>query len=382
MSTPIILARSPYIIEIDQVDSIGSQVELYIWNGTGSAPVDPTYKLSKKVAKPTETRTQYDISPYIREYIKQISETPGLNISYDDKKWCNIIVKRYNTTEAGNTLLTQQLYYAFDGYHRSGIGYPLLDIQWLNGTIPFFGFNLFDSLTTNKLNSLCDFIPEFVVVNGNGWYFVWGITGSEITENYFIEGDELQNINLNPSIGFDYLRVYTPDDDLVHHYKFYEEDYCETITLYYINSKGCLAKTCLNGSFKINSESTADEYQLFQPDTYANTHTIYPEKQQFNKNAKQRFTINTNWKPQNWNVILQEIMLSEYIYIEPSIPLANELYYTSENTYFTELPQASFVPFAVKLLTNQTKMYRHAIDKAINYELEFEYLKELIYKNI
>jgi len=40
---PNIFARSPYIIEINEAAQTSSKVEIFIWNGTGSAPSTPTY---------------------------------------------------------------------------------------------------------------------------------------------------------------------------------------------------------------------------------------------------------------------------------------------------------------------------------------------------
>jgi hypothetical protein len=64
-----IQARSPYIIEIDEAGQTGSKIELFLWNGSGSAPASPTYTLSKLIPSPTNTANYYNISPYIREYI-------------------------------------------------------------------------------------------------------------------------------------------------------------------------------------------------------------------------------------------------------------------------------------------------------------------------
>ena len=65
-----ISARSPFIIEIDEAGQIETKVQLYIWNGAGSAPGSPTYTLSKLIPAPTVTQTTYNISPYLKEYIK------------------------------------------------------------------------------------------------------------------------------------------------------------------------------------------------------------------------------------------------------------------------------------------------------------------------
>ena len=64
-----IFARSPYIFTINSSGQEGSKVELFIWNGTGSAPATPQYTLSKLITATNNLNTYYNISPYIREYI-------------------------------------------------------------------------------------------------------------------------------------------------------------------------------------------------------------------------------------------------------------------------------------------------------------------------
>jgi len=64
-----IFARSPFIVTIAESGQEGSKVELRIWNGTGSAPTDPQYTLSKLIPASNNVNTYYNISPYIREYL-------------------------------------------------------------------------------------------------------------------------------------------------------------------------------------------------------------------------------------------------------------------------------------------------------------------------
>ena len=64
-----IFARSPYIITVNETGQTSSKIEIFLWNGTGSAPASPTYTLSKAIPSVSAPSTYYDVSPYIREYI-------------------------------------------------------------------------------------------------------------------------------------------------------------------------------------------------------------------------------------------------------------------------------------------------------------------------
>ena len=61
-----IFARSPYIVEISETGQDGSKLEVFIWNGTGSAPASPQYTLTKLIPASNNVKTYYNISPYIR----------------------------------------------------------------------------------------------------------------------------------------------------------------------------------------------------------------------------------------------------------------------------------------------------------------------------
>ena len=61
------LARSPYIVEIDETNQTATKVKLYLWT-TGSQPPDPQYTLEKLIPSSNITATYYNISPYVREY--------------------------------------------------------------------------------------------------------------------------------------------------------------------------------------------------------------------------------------------------------------------------------------------------------------------------
>ena len=56
-----IFARSPYVIEIDEASQLATKLELFIWNGTGSAPSSPQYTFSKSIPASNNTATNYNI---------------------------------------------------------------------------------------------------------------------------------------------------------------------------------------------------------------------------------------------------------------------------------------------------------------------------------
>jgi len=124
-----IFARSPYIITVNETGQVSTKIEIFIWNGTGSAPATPQYTLSKAIPSSTNTATNYDISPYIREYLSHQSadETDVPTVSFtqlNTATWCNVKVKQYYFTD-GLDYLGELSFYAFDGftYYENGSNY-------------------------------------------------------------------------------------------------------------------------------------------------------------------------------------------------------------------------------------------------------------------
>ena len=123
-----IFARSPYIITVNASGQIGSKIEVFIWNGTGSIPPLPQYTLSKLIPSSANINTEYDISPYVREYLSHVStQSPvALSTSFTDlatTQWCNVTIKRYKLTGTTYTLLDSATHYAHDGYSFYELGY-------------------------------------------------------------------------------------------------------------------------------------------------------------------------------------------------------------------------------------------------------------------
>ena len=129
-----IFVRSPYIVRIDVAGQIGTKINIFLWNGTGSAPTTPQYTLSKLIPSDTNTLTEYDISPYVREYLSHSApQAPvvGAFTSLDTTQWCNVKVVKYKLVGTTYSLISAFAIvhtfeaYAFDGYsfYESGSNY-------------------------------------------------------------------------------------------------------------------------------------------------------------------------------------------------------------------------------------------------------------------
>ena len=124
-----IFVRSPYIISINETGQTTTGIEIYLWNGTGSAPTTPQYTLNKAIPSSTNTNTNYDIAPYVREYLSHVStQSPvALSTSFTNlatTQWCNVKIRKFAFTTALN-FIGEVTHYAHDGYsfYESGANF-------------------------------------------------------------------------------------------------------------------------------------------------------------------------------------------------------------------------------------------------------------------
>lgn len=387
MSKLIILARSPYLVDVDETGSIGSEVQLFIWNGTGSAPGTPTYKLSKKTARPTETRTEYDIAPYVRDFLRaNYTQTNSIDYStpvsdYNSDFWCNVLVKYYNTTTAGTEYLGETNFYAFDGYLNSRDDFSLNGNSLLAGQpIVMYSnsgpINVPTQLTYPPANIYITQYAQFpVITNGNGCYFQ--VQGSEFI--YTIETDNpvfitlLTQFTYPPEDENTIINVYNSEDEII--YTFTITPKClpkyRPILLEFVNRFGVWQRCWFFGADYESINATSDNYKLMQNivtyPNYQNGYYNYKQGQIFNRNGVKTFKVNTDWVDEQWNVCLEEIMMSENLILS---------YYINVDG-FSDTSSLKY-SYPVKLNTNSIQLNRHINEKLINYTLEFEYLSPIV----
>jgi len=104
--------RSPYYVEIEEIDMAYSILQLYIWSGPiGDIPQAPQYTLRKNLIT-GQTVNYYEISELIRDYLDITFEN-----TYEDNQvlYVKTDLRAYESdgTEIGNDVETS---FAFDGY--------------------------------------------------------------------------------------------------------------------------------------------------------------------------------------------------------------------------------------------------------------------------
>lgn len=346
-----IFARSPYIVEISEALQTGSKINLFIWNGTGSAPTSPTYVLSKLIPASNNVNTYYNISPYIREFISWNTRQQPYNTfsASQTSQWCNVKIQKFKLSSGVYSQvgadITLKAYDGF-GYYEEGYNPTLIyDILHDQGTFNY----AYDSAIDPNTNA--DYRGGFVMVQtgtsykakytnlNTGATFTQTLTNNQLTDvmrvytSYYSAGNKLEILNGSNNVLW--TGYFVPKQNCK-----YEAVLCD-----FVNRYGCWQRTWFyaasNDTFSI--ENT--EYNLMQS-TFPNYNTLEGQRKVFNTTAKKSIKVNTDWVDESYKDLLKQLMASERILIN-SLP--------------------------VKLNTKSTELFKSINTKTINYQLEFEF---------
>jgi len=319
MAVNRINARSPYIIQVDEYLQKGSKLMIYIWNGTGSAPAYPTHVVSKLSPSTTQTANEYNISPYVREFLNHNTHQQPLTTLpiTDTKQWCNVKVKRYRFNGTSYYLLDEILYRGYQGYGYYEDGYnPDNGDVMLKGEQNYYYWYSPDNDPTTDLNIRSGHVT---MENGSGYSVEW--------ENLVSGANETTPTGLTPMV--DVPRVfpsYYADGNILRikylgttiwKAKFIPVQECRytPITLDFVNKYGAWQREFMFKASYNDFEVQTQSYNLMQTEAVAYSPTEGQFKD-FNINGRETIKVNTGLIKENMNDTIQQIYLSERIMLD------------------------------------------------------------------
>jgi hypothetical protein len=332
-----IFVRSPYFIQVDETDQLGSKIELYLYNEGESVPTLPTYTLSKKIASPTQIENIYNISNYAREYIKPIYPDTENDIAPESNNtWAYCLIKRYTELTVNTyTLLDEETFVCLNGYTDYAGGYNNYND---NSLVVLANPNIKILKYTNDT-----YINVFTDVN-TSTQLLW----SNDTDTFDVDIDQPFLLKLPiPSPGLWTLEF----DEYI--FYFNVEELCEAkytpIECTFINRFGGWQFLTF---FKANKTSIDVEYKKYDltPQSVNYDPTV-PITKTFNQQGKQKITCNTGWVDEDYFDLIQDLLLSQTILLDNK-------------------------PVIVTSKSSDKKTYLK--DKNINYTIDFEYAYGLI----
>jgi hypothetical protein len=356
----IIYARSPYFIEVNETSQLGSKIELRIWNNPDTKPTDPTYTFTKSIASTTNRKNVYNIAPYVKEYIEAI--TPSITTN---RLWCNVEVKRFKEASLGSYTLVETL----TGYATSGYTLYSDGINAAEETSTNYNILVKQGITLNYkediYNNIYNQIPFINVITditspSEVRVSYKDLRGrNEVIQTYADEGKTMLKIpfrtnstkfNKGNTIDISYRPTGEYNEVTT---SFLIMPICEPkyspIQCQYINRYGGWQFLTFYKAQTNNIQTQGTTYYLL-PDA-VNYNPSRAQTKSFNINGNQSIRLNTGWVDENYNDLIQDLLLSETILLDG-------------------------VPVEVK--TTATDLKTSLKDRNINYEIEFNYAFNLI----
>jgi hypothetical protein len=343
-----IFARSPFIIDINGAGFSTTSVELFIWNGTGSAPTIPTYSISKNVPSAAFPMTYYNISPYIREFISHL-ETSYLNaddfVPTPTNEWCNVMVKKYIAKDNVETLTFK----AFDGYgyYNEGTNPQLSSIMMSQNTTYYFHNDIYTYLPSNlTIETGTNFTLDYYDKD----------TGNVIWSNGSAPDDSVQEVAISFSDieGYKNIELVVEEESVGElcriNFKKIEECKYQPVVVDFVNKFGAWQRMFLFKASYNSIETTSDEYNLLQANL-VDYDVLEGQRKQFNANGKESIKGNSGWVEENFSVQVQELLLSERILVDNK---------------------------PAKMKTRNADLVKHINQNLINYTLEFDFAYDAI----
>jgi hypothetical protein len=351
-SINLIFARSPYQVIINEANQIRTKVELRLWNKGGTRPTNPTYIMSEGIASVKQRETNYNISPFILEYIDKfkLQYSSSTITEADNKEWCIGEYKTfYERDDLDMTLISTVSFCAVNGYSEveDGINLsltstkpylllanPNIKVYW-NTVIPYYNFiikDTTDSYTADWFDKTDTLLKTQTFYTGTNDFF-----------NYAIP------LVFEAST---YVNIKSSKEGTI--YKIQTEQICEPKypiqIMWFVNKLGgwnqfAFFKASYNSINVKNSD-----YALMQKEV--NYDYRKGQTKPFNINGNESIKVNSGWVTEDYYDWIEQMMLSDTILLNPATP--------------------------VTIKTTSMQKKTHLNDKNINYTLEFEFANKLI----
>jgi hypothetical protein len=340
-----IFARSPYIIEVDESNVVGSQLDLTFYY-PGTSPGTAQYVLNKKIPSSNNLKMYYDIAPYCREYLKfttrqsiigTLPTTSGI-VASNNNQYVLLRVQRYKENTNGTfTLLDTTTNYCFDGY-----GYYSEGSNPTNADFIFSGskyatlkegtyYYKYDALSnpTSNADDRAGILGVYNAASIDSVKYTDLVTGTSTTiTTPFAAGNTLYDV---PSVWVGYYAngnkleiwqsISSGSPTLLGTWNF--KPVCEPkytpVMIDFVNKFGYWQREFFYKASKNNISVNNKEYNLMQSNSLSYS-TLEGQRSSFNTNGEEKITVNTGHVEESYNDTIQQIMLSEKILLD-SLPV-------------------------------------------------------------
>lgn len=343
-----ILARSPYIVSINQPSQTNTKLELFIYNGS-TVPTSPTYTFSKVIPSVTNTETVYNISDFLREKINNVTPSALYNLigARTPSEYCNVLIKRY----ANNSFLNSFTYKAFDGYgyFSDGANPGSLSVHRMQGTYRYWYDVSNTPLTDQTVRA-----GNLSIETGVSWSIRYtnlssgAITTQSLTNSTVVSAPCVWGSNYADG---NKVEVLDTDGTIVATFRFIPITECRytPIRIDFVNRYGAFQREWFFKASNSTIETQTTDFKMMSPSyNYLQT---FGQSQEFNVTGRESIKVNTGFVDEFYGNVIQEILLSERVLIDG---------------------------VTVKHKTKNIEKFKDVNTKMINYTMEFEFANDLI----
>ena len=329
-----IFIRSPYYVTVNEAGQIGSKIELRFRYFGDTFPTDPNYVLSKKIPSPTQLETVYNISNYAKAFIKAFKPVLAQgNETNNAYVFCEVKLFEETATDVFDLLTTEEIC-CLNGYSNYLQG---LNFNSTTVVLPLFNPDINIQRSQNIALNVFLNTGNYFFNNGDSEV---GIMISEPSVYTFLSNGAFMQLDSSPK-GTTYFNVKTP--------LICEPKYTPYL-VYFINRLGGWQPLTFFKASKENYQTKSEKYKTFP--SPLNYDLAQGQSQKYNNNGQKSITLNTGWVDENYNELIEDLLLSEKVIL------------------------ANGTPLIVKTESQQIKT--RLTDKMINFEIEFMYNFDMI----
>lgn len=340
----VILSRSPYFFKASPTvlyDSMRADIYVYRGNKTTDIPIIPTFQASKSVLIAGQSTISIDIHKLVNDFVQnEFTQNVSLGVQTTnqlDSVWVFIDAGIY----LDNVLLysINQTLLALDGfgYHQE-LANPVLSKKVLSTINNHIVYN-------NSKYPLYFLSDGLVSITINGTVVPFTLD-SDYNNQYIGYVDVMQYADTDTN--FDAVFVYD-HETITHNIEVKTECRNELVNCTFKNKYGYWQKIGFNKLSKLNLDIDSSDYNPFISE-FGNYNLNQHTKRSYLTNGVEKIMVNTDFLPEEYNLLFKELMLSEQIYLEQGS---------------TVLP----VNLNKKSFAYKTKLN----DKLIQYSMDFEY---------
>ena len=384
MATQKIFARSPYYVAYkDNVNAI-AKVNVYVWAYEGvkttDRPSSPIYTLEKtnSVSEGGYNFWTFEIAELLKDYLPKV----GNPTTYPATAMWGGVQINVTYNNGSTTLGTIQDFAVFDGYIKyeegsqsmlgvysstggGSIAYSFdnpLSIQVFTQTV--INQNFFKS--TDKFST---FVPVYQSETGSAQSVIYYGNSSPIATLQTVPSNDSADIIQYLELPSSFIDTYGLSKSTYQNFTVATYDNIDCIPdftnnstgtkIWFVNRFGAIDKVTLMGLKTDSYETSKNEYRANIVGALADGKWGYENYQRqksiLNKKGKRKFSLNTGWIAENYNDKIEDLLLSEQVWINPQSTRA----------------------YPVNIMTSTIQEKTDANEKIVNYAIEFEYANDI-----